>query len=334
MVNIKDVAKKAEVSPATVSLAINGSGLVNEDTRKKVKKIVEELGYVSNPYARKLVSKKSGMIGVIIPDIENNFYASFVRYLNDSIKNTEYSLSMLMSGNVPELEEKVLKDMIHNRMEGIIYVPINNPKQNKDKIDSILKTDIPAICATTKYGNLPYVMSDLYGGMYDITQYVISKGCRNIIYMSGPKNIYALDARRNGFNDAVKDFDLGKENIEYIFTEEVTYEHACKATEKLISDKISKSAIVCVNDIMALGVINTLKQYNINVPENISVTGFDDGIFAVASPVPITTIRQDIKNIAEKSIKILTSVINKDTDISSVQDHIIPVSLVVRSSVI
>ena len=90
---------------------------------------------------------------------------------------------------------------------------------------------------------------------------------------------------------------------------------------------------MCVNDIMALGVINTLKRHNINVPENIAVTGFDDGIFAIASPVPITTIYQDIKSIAKKSIQTLISVIDKNTDISSAQDHIIPVSLVTRDSI-
>ena len=118
------------------------------------------------------------MIGVVIPDIESNFYASFVRYLNDCIKNTSYTLSILIFGNLPELEERSLREMVHNRMEGIIYIPINNAGQNKERIDEILKSDIPTICATTKYGTLPYVMSDLYGGMYEMTKHVIEKGCK------------------------------------------------------------------------------------------------------------------------------------------------------------
>jgi LacI family transcriptional regulator len=333
MINIKDVAKKAGVSPATVSLAMNGNELVNEETRKKVMKIASEMGYVSNPYARKLVLKKSGMIGVIIPDIENNFYASFVRYLNDYIKNTSYTLSILISGNLPELEKKSLREMIQNRMEGIIYIPINNANQNKEKIDELLKSDIPIICATTKYGSLPYVMSDLYGGMCEMTKHVIEKGYEKLIYMSGPKNIYTLDIRKNGFDDTIKKFKFDQKNVKYIFTDEVNYDHACGATENLIIDNILGSAIVCVNDIMALGVINTLKRHNINVPENVAVTGFDDGIFAIASPVPITTVHQNIKSIAKKSIQILISVINKDTDISSLQDHIIPISFITRGSI-
>jgi len=333
MVNIKDVAKKAGVSPATVSLVMNGNEIVNEDTRKKVMKIASEMGYVSNPYARKLVLKKSGMIGVVIPDIENNFYASFVRYLNDCIKDTSYTLSILISGNSPELEEKSLHEMINNRMEGIIYIPINNANQNKEKINELLQSDIPTICATTKYGNLPYIMSDLYGGMCEMTKYVIEKGYEKLIYMSGPEKIYALDIRKAGFDDTIQKFKLNEKNIKYVFTDEVNYDHACEATEKLITENILGSVIVCVNDIMALGVINTLKRHNINVPENVAVTGFDDGIFSVASPVPITTVNQDIKNIAQKSIQTLISVINKDTDISSVQNHIIPISLVKRYSI-
>jgi len=273
------------------------------------------------------------MIGVVIPDIENNFYASFVRYLNDYIKDTSYTLSILISGNSPELEEKSLHEMINNRMEGIIYIPINNANQNKERINELLKSDIPTICATTKYGNLPYIMSDLYGGMCEMTKYVIEKGYEKLIYMSGPEKIYALDIRKAGFYDTIQKFKLNEKNIKYVFTDEVNYDHACDATEKLITENILGSVIVCVNDIMALGVINTLKRHNINVPEHTAVTGFDDGIFSVASPVSITTVNQDIKNIAQKSIQTLISVINKDTDISSVQNYIIPISLVKRYSI-
>jgi DNA-binding LacI/PurR family transcriptional regulator len=256
-----------------------------------------------------------------------------VRYLNDYIKDTSYTLSILISGNLPELEEKSLREMIHNRMEGIIYIPINNANQNKEKIDELLKSDIPTVCATTKYGKLPYVMSDLYSGMCEITRHVIDKGYEKLIYISGPENIYTLDIRKNGFDDTVKKSKFNRENIKYIFTKEVNYDHACEATETLINKNILGSAIVCVNDIMALGVINTLKRHNINVPESIAVTGFDDGIFAITSPVPITTVHQDIKNIAGKSIQTLISIINKDTDISLLQDHIVPVALVTRNSI-
>ena len=120
--------------------------------------------------------------------------------------------------------------------------------------------------------------------------------------MSGPEKIYALDVRKNGFDDSVNNLKFNKENIRYVFTKEVNYDHACEATEKLLS-------------------------------ENIAVTGFDDGIFSVASPVTITTIHQDIKGIAQTSIQTLISVINKETDISAVQSRIIPVFLVTRDSI-
>ena len=157
-VRIKDIARKANVSEATVSLALNNNPLVNEETAKTIKRIAREMGYTPNPYARRLVLKKSNTLGVVVPDIENVFYASFVHYLNLCCRETNYSLSIFISGNRPEREEKIAEDLIAMQAEGVIYIPVNVPNKNMDQVQKLQAAGIPVICATTAFGTLPSVM--------------------------------------------------------------------------------------------------------------------------------------------------------------------------------
>ena len=333
MTKLKDVALAAGVSIATVSLALNGSPLVNADTREKVTALAYQMGYAPNTYARKLVNKRSGSIGIIVPDIENSFYASLVRYINDFLKDTEYSLYISISGNEPELEDKAIRDMISNRMEGIIYIPIIKPREKSGAIEALLRAEMPVVCATTLYpsGLLPCVMSDLYRGMYEMTVHVLEKGYRRIAYITGRKGTFALDTREEGFTHALRDSHFECEVVKHTM-DEVTYQAAYEGAEDLLASGAIPEAVICVNDIMALGVINTLHRHGIRVPDDVAVTGFDDGIFAEASPVPITTVRQDIKAIAVKSAEMLFALIKKEISSAEIANDIVPISLIKRMS--
>ena len=332
-VRIKDIARKANVSEATVSLALNNNPLVNEETAKTIKRIAREMGYTPNPYARRLVLKKSNTLGVVVPDIENVFYASFVHYLNLCCRETNYSLSIFISGNRPEREEKIAEDLIAMQAEGVIYIPVNVPNKNMDQVQKLQAAGIPVICATTAFGTLPSVMCDLENGMFLLVSHMLQKGYRKIAYISGPRNVYALDLRERGLRSALQSFQIESGKVPLFFMEAVTYQCACNAAEQILEKYRGKiNGIICVNDIMALGVINTLKQHNIQIPEEIAVAGFDDSIFSVTSPVPITTVRQNVSEIAEKSLQKLLSLIDTGEAQQTLLKEIIPVELITRAS--
>ena len=167
-VTIADIAKAAGVSKATVSLALNGSPVVKDETREKVTAAAASLGYVPNFSARRLVSGKSGMLGVVVPDIENVYYATFVKELTDRVSDAGWSLSIFISSNDPDRESRAVRDMIASRVEGIIYVTVNTPGGN-DAVPLILNSGIPAVCATTLTDKMSCVLCDLGDGMRRLT---------------------------------------------------------------------------------------------------------------------------------------------------------------------
>ncbi|MHC1694201.1 MAG: LacI family DNA-binding transcriptional regulator [Eubacteriales bacterium] len=335
-VKIKDIAKLAGVSEATVSLALNNNPLVNSDTRQRILALAEEMGYTPNSYARKLVLRRSGMLGLVIPDIENVFYASLVRQINRYAQQAGYGLSIAISDNTPSLEAKIMDEMVYNRMEGVIYVPVNVSGGNKGCLTRLSDADIPVVCSTTRLNSadgirVPSVMSELRDGMKILTRYLLDRGYKRLAYITGPDGVYALDIRREGFLDAVREHGLKDSDTVLLPLGEVTYSAACEAAKQLLPKINNLDAVICVNDMMALGVVNTLGQHGISVPNDIAVAGFDDVIFAVASPSPLTTVRQDIEGVARESVSLLQRLI-KGHPVEQAEDILLPAGLVVRQS--
>ncbi len=328
-VRIKDIACRANVSEATVSLALNHNPLVNQQTAKRIREIAREMGYIPNPYARSLVRNKSGLIGVVVPDIENVFYAAFVQSLNRFCQNTGYSLSIHISADRPENEEKIAETLIAARAEGIIYIPANVPGLGTAPVNKIREAEIPIVCATTSCADLPCVRSDLEDGMFRLVSDLLHAGRQTIAYLSGPQGVYALDLRENGMRRALQAHHKNDADLPFYFMKSVTYPCACEAAEQILQRQKMPDAIVCVNDMMALGVINTLKCRNIKIPEETAVAGFDDSIFSVASPVPITTVRQNVAEIAELSLDRLLALIRGE---NIIPNSILQTELIRRAS--
>jgi LacI family transcriptional regulator len=333
-VRIKDIAKLAGVSPATVSLALNGNELVNEETRKRILALAQEHGYIPNTYARRLALRRSGMLGLVIPDIENVYYAMLVRMINNYAQIAGYGLSILISDNSRELEEKIVTELISARVEGVICVPINIPGGSDEIFVRLTEAGIPTVCATTRFENtqlIPSVMCGLREGMYEIANYVFNRGCRRPVYITGPSGVYTLEIRLKGFLDAAREAGLCENMLEVMELPEVTYSAACVAAEKIAKESDKVDAVICVNDMMALGVVNTFNQRGLKIPDEIAVTGFDDVIFAEASPSPLTTVRQDIECIARESIALLIKLIGGQKP-SETGDIVLPTQLVIRCS--
>lgn len=323
---IRDIARTIGMSEATVSLALNGSPLVKEETREKVRRTADEMGYVPNTYARRLVLKRSGMVGLVVPDIENSYYASLVKELSEGMASSGYSLSIFISGNDPKKEERAISDMIASRVEGIIYVPANVSGSLDASQHLIKRSGIPAVCATTRTDGMSCVLADLEGGMHTLVSHIMQASPKRVVYLSGPDGVYTLDVRHAAFLEAAAAYPV---KIDVRHLSAVDYSCACSAAEELLADL--PDAIVCVNDFMALGVVNLLTERGISVPRDVVVTGFDDSVFSIASPVPLTTVRQDIRAIADETVSLLLRLIDAPAQEEPII-HRIPTTLVVRKS--
>lgn len=302
-VSIKEIAAKAGVSPATVSLALNDSDLVKLETKEMIKELAKEMGYTPNPYARRLVRRKSGMLGLIVPTIRNVYYADLVHYINEAVRRTDYGLIIATSDNSPKIERKIIREMHSSMAEGIMLAPLNVLENNAQLIE---ECDIPIVFTTAKYADTkrPFVMADIEKGMEQLVGEIVAGGRKRLALITGQAGVFELDLRERGFLTAAK----GVQH-DVIRIDRLDYKGGSSAVDKIING--GYDAAVCVNDMVALGVVNALMLSGVKVPEEIGVSGFDDNIFAKTSAVPITTVRQDVLEIAEKTVGAMLQLVEK-----------------------
>lgn len=305
-IGIKDIAKQAKCSEATVSLALNGSSLVNKNTRKRILEVADKIGYIPNLTARKLARRESKCLGLIVPDIENVFYASLVKHINDATKEQGYNLIIAVSENNAESEEEIISNMIENRVDGVVFVPMNKANPNPNYLSILGTYDIPYVFCSDCYDGMQddasVVMSDLENGMYDLTKEVISLGYRNIAYLTGDDAVVSLRLREYGFKKAAEQSNADS----YIYRlEKLSYRAAHDAINEIMKSRPDTDAFVCVNDMIAAGALNTLTEMNYEIPQ-IGVAGFDNVIFSRISFPRISTVEQDIEAMAKKSVELLT----------------------------
>ncbi|MFY9177953.1 MAG: LacI family DNA-binding transcriptional regulator [Caldicoprobacterales bacterium] len=327
-VGIKDVARAANVSEATVSLALNGSPLVNEQTRQRIIKIAQSMNYTPNPYARQLVLKRSGVIGLVVPSIENYYYATFVKHVNRAIRSTGYGLTISISENDPENEAKIIQEMINNRVEALLLAPVNIPNDQPDYLSLLIDSEIPTIFVTSRYlvDGFSCVMCDLFGGMKTLIYYLNNRGYNNTLLLTGPQGSYALDQRTEAALTAAKQLNLTR--LDVVNLPDVTYEAVYESMEYIKTDEYD--ALVCVNDMMALAAYNSLTMRGLKVPQDIAIAGFDDVIFSQISPIPLTTVAQDIEGMAKTATESALSLLQAKT--ATTLESILPCKLVIRKS--
>ena len=308
-VTMKDIAEMAGVSKATVSMVMNKKDAsISDITRKKVLKIAKEMRYIPNSIARSLSTKKSGTIGIILPDITNPFFSEMARAVEDEAERLEYNLIICNTDNDIHKEEKYIQLLISKLIDGIIFM--SGGKSN----DSI---------TLLKNNNVPFVLVDRYidgykddygvfclnnQGVKDGVRYLYEKGKRKIVFVKGSKNLEISNQRLEGYIDEMKKYEIYDEK--YIFEGDFNLEGGITATEKIISTFDKLDAIFYSNDMMAIGGIKILLRNGYKIPRDISVIGFDNIQIAAIIEPELTTIAQPIYTMGKKACSILIDVIN------------------------
>jgi len=311
-VRLKDIAKMANVSEATVSLALNDSNLVNKHTKQRIKKIASESGYTVNALARSLVKKSNKTIGLVVPDIENPYYSQLVKYLDLYIKEAEYNLILAISNDKLEEEKSIINNFISERLEGIIIVPINNINNNIEYIKQLDDNNIPFVFSTSHYPDIaaPYAMVDLEDGMYKLVKYMLDLGHRKIFFICGYTKVLTTYLRLNGYKKAFKERDLVPIEDFIIECPRVNYDYAQNAAMNIIKRNVTFDAVVAINDLMAIGILNVFKMSGLNIPEDVSLAGYDNTVFSSIASIPITTVNQNLKLISRHTVDMLFNEIN------------------------
>ncbi len=325
-ISIIDVAKRAGVSTATVSRVINGNGGYSKETEEKVIRTIRECGFTPNMNAIGLRTNRSQSVGVIVPDITNEFFAKIIHDLDIFFLKYKYSLLICDSNEDYDVEDMHIKNLIEKNVDGIIYISGQNEIKNIRNVQNI-----PVVYIDRAPKNAEVlILSDNENGGYLATKELLEKGCRKIMFLRDLRYASTIRSRKAGYIKALKEYQIPYDDKMEIscFPE---YKNAKDTMERLVNAKgCFFDGIFATNDMMALGCINVLKKVGYRVPEDVKVVGFDNISLSEFCSPPITTITQDTRQLALCAGKtILRMIQNKEI---KEKKTIIPVFLEIRSS--
>ncbi|PHR92912.1 MAG: transcriptional regulator [Robiginitomaculum sp.] len=334
-VTIKEVAEKAGVSQMTVSRVINRQGLVKEATREKVEQTISELHYRPNLMARRLAGGKSLFIGLVYHNPSQGYLSKLlVGALNACRDGGHHLVLEDLSSEDGELNPQAVIDRLRQSgLDGIILTPpISN---NPDVIAALQKEGIAYVGiapGATDPDGLRVEIDDAEAAD-SMTQYLIDQGHRRIGFVMGHKDHAASISRYNGFKLAMKRNNL-EINPDHVETGAFTYYSGIEAGRKILTTKTPPTAIFASNDDMAAGMIAAARGFGFKVPKDISVVGFDDTDLATTFWPQLTTVRQPIAQMAEKSVDLLSSYIHNDDTTEIENRRLLEFSIVKRDSAI
>ena len=335
-ISIKDVAQRAGVSPTTVSRVINDSKHpVNENTKKLVREAIDELNYQPNRLAQGLKKNKSKIIGVIVHDISDEYFAQMVRGIETVTFDNDYIVNIINTERDIHKELKAVEMLKANRAEAIIFTGGNlidnyyNQKMKKNIKE--LKNQGCYIVGVTSH---PFDIKNIEIGNKEaaesITKHLIDKGHQQIAYVNGPEILNTTRERYRGYKKAFKETDIELKG-ELVVDGDFTFEGGRQAAKDLLKFKDQITAIVASNDETALGVMWQLKQEGIQIPEDISVTGIGNIPASNYSHPPLTTISLPLYDLGQQLGDYLINYL-KDSH-KEISDVEVEIGLVERSSV-
>ena len=323
-ITIKDVAKLAGVSTATVSMVVNNKAdRITQKTKDDVLAAVGELGYKPNYTARSLVSSESFTIGLIVPEITNPFFAELARNLENHLHQAGYVTFLCNSGENLSLEERYIDELIGRSVDGLIICGLT--AENKEKLKLLEKLSIPYLILDNRrvQSNFSIVIDDFEGGKLT-AQHLLSLGHDTFAFVGDFSDYQNIYRRYEGFSEVL--LKAGKEII--IYKTDLTRKGGQKIAKKIFNSKAT--AVFCSNDLIAVGIYEQAHLDGLHLPKDLSITGFDDISFAEILFPKLTTIKQPLEEISKIAVSNLLKMIqNSDFSFDTL---VLPVKLVVRDS--
>ncbi|MBO5046298.1 MAG: LacI family DNA-binding transcriptional regulator [Clostridia bacterium] len=329
---IKDVALRAEVSPTTVSMVLNGkSAALPESTCERVRAAAAELNYSADVLARALVTKKTNIVGVVVPDISNAFFSEAVRHIQVEIARYGYDIILCNSEERAESDERYISLLAGRNVDGLILTPSAESftAENAEKIKRLLAgLHVPYLFFDRYYTDGgTRVAVDNEASSYAATQYLLENGHKKIGVIAGPLTLNSSRNRLKGVRRALSERGLSLSD-EFVYEGRYDFATGVNGGEMLLKKDVT--AIFAFSDMQAYGVYESAKRAGKRIPDDVSVMGFDDNIYSSVLEVPLSTMRQPVETIAKEVCRsILALIENKEAEAPAC----CPARLVRRSSV-
>ncbi len=327
MPRIKDVAQKAGVSVATVSRVINHNPNVKTHLKERVLRAIEEIGYQPSGIARSMRNQSLPVVGLIISDIQNPFFTSMVRAVEDTALENGYTVLLCNSDEDPKKEQLYIDVMARERVAGIIIVP-----SHSECCPGLKKLNIPIVVVDRKLRDMQCdaVLLDNVSGSKQATEYLINLGHRRIGLVAAPTNISVGADRLLGYQKALREHGIPEDKslIEIgNFKETGGYQ----AAMNLLELELRPTAIFSVNNLMTMGTLKAINEKGLRIPDDISVIGFDDMPWLTLITPPLTAVRQPVYKMGAEAAKLLFERMNSDIGKSPARIILKP-ELIIRGS--
>jgi|KBSMisStandDraft_5_1062788.scaffolds.fasta_scaffold07682_4 LacI family transcriptional regulator len=301
---IRDVARRAQLSVATVSRALNGFENVSDEARERVSNAVRELGYVPHAGARSLSLARTNAIGVVLPDLHGEFFSEIVRGMDREASRNGYLLLLSNLHGSPEQASQALHAM-HGRVDGLIVMA---PQLKAEDLSAALPSKLPTILINTRDadGSRPGIHLDNAAGVRAVVDHFAALGRRRLVHIAGPYGNIDADERAAAFREACQERRLECEILHGDFGEA----SGQQAVEQLLKSSQSFDALFAANDNMAIGALQAMRAGGLRIPEDVAVAGFDD--IPLARHLGLTTVRVKIAELGERALARLLGSMGND----------------------
>lgn len=330
--SMKEIAKLSGVSVATVSRIINNNGRFSKETKERVEQVMKEHGYTQNFVAKSLRMNKSYTVGILVPDIENVFFAKVVKQLETALFSRGYS-TIICNTDRNEIKEISYLKMLEGKMvDGLVII-----SGEKDFDLTTLKMKIPVVCIDrkpAKTSNIVLIQSNHEEGGYLATKQLIDEGCKNIVILLSRISLSSTKERFAGYKRALQEFSIPFQEENVIFTEQG--KSYITEAERLITQKLQKDnsvdGVFAVNDRLAIGALRATQRCGYNIPKDIKIIGFDDDPITHYTSPHISSVKQNTNAIAEVAATYLLNLMEIPNYEIKHNIHVIPVQLTLRET--
>jgi LacI family transcriptional regulator len=325
--DIRTVAERANVSIATVSRTINHVPTVNAKMAKRVWEAIRELNYFPNTQARALVSGRSGLLGLIVSEITNPFFPELIQGFEDVAVESGYEILVSSTNYDTKRMSLCIRRMLERKAEGVAVMTFGI---EEPLLDQLAERNIPMVFVDVgpDRPGISLLKVDYHHGIRQGVQHLAALGHRNIAFISGPARLRSAQSRVSAFSQSLKECGIVL-HPEWLAEGDHTLEGGIAAMEKLLNSSRRPTAVMCSNDLTAIGVLHKAFRAGLRVPDDLSVIGFDDIDMARATIPPLTSIQMSRLELARAAVTALRAHVEGTT---THREYNIDTQLVVRES--
>lgn len=332
-VTIYDIAEKLNITAATVSRALNNNPKIKEATRELVIKTAAAMNYKQNKLALALKSGRSNNIGVIVPRIDSNFFASVIRGIEEELYPHGYQVIICQTHESIKRENENLHTLVDAQVDGIMMSVTGISNENDSAFRNVLEKNVPLIFFDrSKHidGVSSVTINDFKGG-YLATKHLIDEGCRNIAHFSGDQSLDIFKNRFLGYKQALLDNDIEFKD-EYVIYTKSAVDAGKVSIDKLLQLETPPDALFSSSDFAALGAIQELKERNISIPNEFCVAGFSNEPFTKFMELSITSVDQSPLEMGRMSARVFLEQVDKTDTIKIEKKVVLAPELHIRKS--